>query len=144
MGRIFRLLGLIHRNEDFRAIQAGLQSSIGIERASAEELIETLLQRDAGRAVLGLTAPGDVEAKLAVANSNRSDRPIDHTSALRVLLKDGSRSVRAMALYYAGEIGVHCDQQDLSLAIPGDSADSPGELLKLQDRALEILRELYA
>ena len=101
------------------------------------------MSRHAGRAVLGLTTLGDVEAKLAVADSNRSDRPIDYSAAVRALLKDGSRSVRAVALYYAGEIGVHCDQQDLSLAMPEDSADSPGEPLRLQDRALAILRELY-
>ncbi|MEE8165479.1 MAG: Npt1/Npt2 family nucleotide transporter, partial [Myxococcota bacterium] len=86
MGRIFRLLGLIHRNEDFRAIQAGLRNSSGTERASAEELIETLLSRDAGRAVLGLTTAGDVEAKLALTDSKRSDRPIDTTAAVRALL----------------------------------------------------------
>ena len=107
---------------------------VGIVAARAVEIERQLAEK---------VANDVVEAKLAVADSSRSDRPMDHRAAVRVLLQDGSRSVRAVALYYAGEIGIHCDPQDLSRTIPEDSADSSGERLRLQDRALTILRELY-
>ena len=142
MGRIFSLLGLIHRREDFRAIQAGLQSSNANERASAEELIETLLTRDNGRTLLGLTMMENAEEEFVLADSNHDGGALDYAAAVRVLLQDGSRSLRAVALYYAGEVGVHCDDQDVSLATRDDSLESSGEPMRLQDRALAILREL--
>ena len=141
-GRIIMLLGLIYRREDFRAIQAGLRSLNATERASAEELIETVLSRTTGRAILGLTTRGNAQQQLAVADPNYDERDLDYTSAVLALVKDGSRSVRAVALYYAGEIDITFDLKDLPPVTSDDRRDSPREPARLQDRAVAILREL--
>jgi hypothetical protein len=141
-GRIFKLLGLLHREEDFRVIHSGLESLDATDRASAEELVETLLSREVANAVRGLTMTGSAEKMLAVADPTRKVQRTDYASTVQMLLKDESRSVAVVALYHAGEIGIDCDLKDFPSA-DSDRDDvsrrtDPG----LQDRALAILREL--
>jgi len=141
-GRLFKMLGLIYPNEDFRSIGSGLQSVVPTDRASAIELIETVLSREVGSAILGLAMDGSADALLAVADPGRKDRRLDYESAVRALLRDESRSVQAVALYHAAEVGVDCASESSMLT---DSDRSITELplsATLKDRALAILREM--
>ena len=141
-GRIITLLGLIHRRENFKAIEAGLRSTNATERASAEELIETILSRDAGRTILSLTARGHASQQLLLLDPDHAEEDPDYTSAVRSLSHDPSRSLCAVALYYAGEIQLEWDQEESLQALTRDPIESEEGHVSLQDRALAILRDL--
>jgi hypothetical protein len=143
-GRLFTLLGLLHRTEDFRVIQNGLESSSVGDRASAAELIETLLPVDLARAVLGLTAPRSTEARLEIADPSRGAKLIAFTEALKRLLGDHSHSLRTVAHYYAREIDFE-EAPDVG-ASPrpiGNDQDPPAPATwSLRDKAAAALREI--
>ena len=141
-GRLFTMLGLIYPDEDFRVIRSGLRSVLPTDRASAMELIETLLSREVGSAILGLVMEGSADALLAVADPVRKDRRLDYASVVSALLQDESHSVRAVALYHAGEVGLELDPETIQRAeSDADPVRGPSDLT-LQDRGLAILREL--
>jgi len=141
-GRLFTMLGLIYPNEDFRVIRSGLRSAVPTDRASAIELIETLLSTEVGSAMLGLVMEGSADALLAVADPVRKSSRFDYASVVRALLKDESHSVQAIALYHAGEIGIELDPE----AVLGLDSDRDAYVrssdLTLQERGLAVLREL--
>jgi AAA family ATP:ADP antiporter len=141
-GRLFTMLGLIYPNEDFRVIRSGLRSAAATDRASAMELIETLLSREVGSAILGLVMEGSADALLAVADPVRKDRRLDYASVVRALLQDESHSVKAVALYHAGEVGIELDTETIRGADSDADPDRGSSDLTLQDRGLAILREL--
>ena len=124
--RLFTMLGLLHPDEDFRAIREGAESGDENDRASAAELIETLLPRKAADGLLHLfsAATGDAE--------------LDYEAAVQWLMADGSLSVRAVALYHAGELGI--EEADGE----GSAGSGDGEVTEesLQERALSLLRDL--
>jgi AAA family ATP:ADP antiporter len=141
-GRLFAMLGLIYPNEDFRVIRSGLRSALPTDRASAMELIETLLSREVGSAILGLVMAGSADALLAVADPVRKGRHLDYGSVVRALLQDESHSVRAVALYHAGEVGIELDSETVREADSDGDPDRGPSDLTLQERGLAILREL--
>ena len=143
-GRLFMLLGLLHPEEDFRSIREGLQSENDKGRASAQELIETLLTRDAAAQVLRLVRgrqptlrPDGNEAAQPAADAR-------YEAAIRSLLIDDSRSVRAVAMYHASEIGIRIDADRADGASDGlESAVDAGRN-ELRERALSVLRNARA
>lgn len=124
--RLFSMLGLLYPEEDFRAIREGAESEDENERASAGELIETLLPRKAADGLLHLfsAASGDAE--------------LNYETAVQRLMADHSVSVRAVALYHAGELGVH----EGTGAGSAGSGESDAADDSLQERALALLRDL--
>ena len=138
--RLFMMCGLMIPQDDFRVIRSGLASSDPGDRSSAQELVETLLSKDVGDAILGLVMPGSAEALLAVADPGRKNRRLDYDSALHSLLRDESRSVRAVALYHAGEIGF--DARSEGPDAPREESDWASGSTSLQERGLAILRDL--
>lgn len=144
-GRLFTMLGLMNPSEDFRSIRSGLTSAAATDRASAVELIETVLSREIGTAILGLVMEGSAEALLAMAAPDRKARRLDYESVVHALLGDESRSVQAVALYHAGEVGIDFDPESLlAVDMDGDidtsSSKTTSSTTMLQDRALVILR----
>jgi AAA family ATP:ADP antiporter len=140
--RIFTLLGLLYQSEDFRVIHTGLESSDAADRASAAELIETLLPLGLARPVLGLVAPLTAEARLASADPARPSRLFDLSEALRRLLADQSRSLRAVAMYYAGDVEFTPTAGDLPVEAREDGQAATPTGLRLKDRAIATLREI--
>jgi AAA family ATP:ADP antiporter len=143
-GRLIRLLGLLQPGEDFRAIDEGLHSTVANDRASAEELLETLLPLEVARSIIAL-----VSTTSESSSKNEAGEPKDiearhvaeYCETLEGLTRDKSGVVRAVALYHAGELGIA-----LSHDRPGESRrdferDRDDEE-SLQERALEILRDL--
>lgn len=141
-GRLFMMLGLLHPQEDFRVIQEGLQGDDRTGRASALELVETLLPDSVSRAMLGLAIRDSSAAQVAVAGGRRKKHGIDYGEALRELLGDESTSVRAVALYHAGEIGLQLDRIDLQKSRSEEEGDRGRVDRSLQERALATLRDL--
>ncbi|NNL66615.1 MAG: hypothetical protein HKP30_10255, partial [Myxococcales bacterium] len=103
LGRLFMMLGLLHPREDFRVILAGLESEDETERASAIELIETLLEVDVGSAIIGLAAPESAEKRLQLVDPELEVSD-EYGAMVQSLLTDDSHSVRAVALYHVGEV----------------------------------------
>lgn len=138
-GRSFMLLGLLHPGEDFRAMRDALVHGTGKDRASAQELIETLLPREVATQILRLVAALRGEVRPGAEVPEATARTLLYESAIRTLLEDDSRSVRAVAMYHAGEVGIDLDD---SASIDPTNERNQGagrEALDLRDRAAAAL-----
>ncbi len=96
-GRLFRMLDLLHPREDFRAIQEGLRSASARDRASAAELVETLLAGNVAEALLDL-----VEGRRS--RGPRAATP--YGELIERVQGHGSETLGAVALYHADELGL--------------------------------------
>ncbi len=167
-GRLFMMLGIVFPNEDFGLIHDGLRSSDPNERASAAELLETLLPRDVAKPILRLARAGAARVPEPATDEKRpseqagppevaersekkksesgagSGPSIDYDRLIREIVRDSSRTLRAIALYHAGELGI--DMSDFR----GDSDDpsKPSDLdeeglLDNLERGLSAVRDLF-
>ncbi|MEZ4282075.1 MAG: hypothetical protein R3F21_20930 [Myxococcota bacterium] len=139
-GRLFMLLGLLHPGEDFRSIQEALEGENGKGHASAQELVETLLSRDEASQILrlvrglqGSAVPDSSEPEVAAADDA-------YAAAIRSLLIDDSRSVRAVAMYHAGEVGIRLDEGSGDASVDERAGEEAAERADLRERALAALR----
>lgn len=139
-GRLVLLLGLMHPDEDFRTISTALASGDVQERAHAQELIETVLSREHAEQVLRLLA-GDRRRGPGVVPADSPDA-LDraYEDVVKSLLRDDSLSVRAVAMYHAGEMGFAIDD-----VLDRDEADrgareGTGAVADLRERGLAVLR----
>ena len=133
------MLGLNYPGEDYRVIRDGLASDNVSERASAEELIETLLSTEVARGILGLATEGSIAAQ-RTASGPRVSEHMEYAELVRSILDDGSRSLRAVALYHAGEIGI-LDRQADSTGSLDDATAADG--LGAKERGLAAVRDLF-
>ncbi len=140
-GRVFMLLGLLHPDEDFHTIQGALRGEDEKARASAHELIETILARDVASQILRLVRGLRGEHRPGAREDAEAGRGERYEAAIQSLLGDDSRSVRAVALYHAGEVGIRVDPARAAGALDGRPAASEDESARLRDRAMEALRE---
>lgn len=104
-GRLFLMLGLLHRGEDFRSIRMGLRSASTKDRASAVELIESLLSQETAIALLDLTSGGFASAEQQGRRSSRR-RQEEEARVLEDVVALGSETLSAIVLYHAGELGL--------------------------------------
>lgn len=109
-GRLFMMLDLLHPREDFQLIRSGLIGEDKTDRASAQELVETLLDREVADALLALARGPSSRAASVVATDARAEAgpakaPITYSDLLGRLLTDASHTLRAVALYHAEELG---------------------------------------
>lgn len=143
-GRLFMLLGLLHPEEDFRSIQVALTSESGQGRASAQELIETLLARDVASQMLRLArgTRGEIRPVLA-ANETEADLG-RYEASIQSLLVDDSRSVRAVAMYHAGEVGIRLDPARAAAWLDDRGLESGVDGMDLRNRAMAALRGVQA
>ena len=126
VGRLFMMLGLLHPKEDFRLIRSGLLGEDATDRASAQELVETLLEHDVATALLDLVGIGEVPRPHEAAADSPDDQAdpsdqadlahhhdsefSDYVGLLARVLEDESQTLRAVALYHAGELGLDADE----------------------------------
>lgn len=196
VGRLFKLLGLMRPSEDFGVIEAGLVSDDRNERASAQELLESLLPRDRSRPLLALvrasvtgpspgaagsaapraasvpplgpasstsSASASAAATPATSSSASSSAdpaagvsavPVDgaatgglaraYADILQGICDSGSRTLQAVALYHAGELGLVTDSRGRALGAARTSGAGDERAASLQDHALGLLRDLSA
>ena len=103
--RLFRLLALEHRREDFKGIYRGLHSAVARTRASSRELLEHLLEPPLRTAVLALVEealPDD--ERLGRAGGLYARGPLDYEAVLALVLEDGGESLRCIAAHHVGEL----------------------------------------
>jgi hypothetical protein len=104
--RLFRLLGLTLRGEDLRRIYRGLRSTDAKLRAGSRELLENLVQPPLRDAVLALVDDAsDVRRLVAARPFYRAER-LDYDGVLAALLEQPSETVRCLAAYHVGELGL--------------------------------------
>ncbi len=135
--RIFQLLQLLHPEEDFRGILAGVDSGSRADQASGIELIENLLSPAMSRALLALLDSGPEATRWQRAVDLRRS-VVPYAALLHELTEDASESVRAFALHHQSELGL--------TAADGSPADVDAEranpLARLLDQALGLVERL--
>jgi hypothetical protein len=104
--RLFRLLGLLHRGEDFEKIYRGLRSASPKVRASSRELLEHLLPLDMRAPVMGLVDEGAELERLDHAPASYRPVRLAYDRLLFTLLDQPGETLRCIAAYHVGELGL--------------------------------------
>jgi AAA family ATP:ADP antiporter len=104
--RLFRLLALIFRGEDFKRIYRGLMSSKPKTRASSRELVENLLEPPLRDGVLALVDDEPDAERLARARPYYVPRLLAYEDLLATILEYPSETLRSIVAYHIGELGL--------------------------------------
>ncbi|MDH3458574.1 MAG: hypothetical protein OER90_17170, partial [Gemmatimonadota bacterium] len=128
--RVFRLLNLQTRNDDFLRIYRGLHSSRRESRAGSRELLENLVPVAVRRQLLDLIDDALDPASVAV-----EDRGVANAeTVLKEMVESQTESLSAVAAHYAAELGLVA----LAPVVEARPALSPGHGAAL-DHARERL-----
>ena len=106
MERLFRLLGLQYRREDFRAIHRGLGSVNAKVRSGSRELLENLLDTPLRESVLALVDDAPAELRLDRATAYYHAPALDYESVLVTLLEQPGETLPSLAAHHVGELGL--------------------------------------
>lgn len=102
--RVFRLLALQIRSEDFQRIWRGLRNDDAKVRSSSRELLENVVKSPVREAVLALAVEsGD---PLVASDPFYRAEPLDYETLLTRLLEQPGETVRCLAAYHVGELGL--------------------------------------
>ena len=105
--RVLRLLGLMHRHEDFDRIREGLSSDDPDTRIGAIELIENVVEPPLRGAIVGLCEKADDAIRMAQAGPYHVEQGLDYQALLLQLINESSSvAIRALAIHHAGELGL--------------------------------------
>jgi hypothetical protein len=104
--RLFRMLALRHRGEDFKGIYRGLHSSDPRARASSRELLENVLEPRLRGAVLAVVDDAGDAARLARAGEVYVPGVLGYEDVLSLILERGGESLRCVAAHHVGELGL--------------------------------------
>ncbi len=136
--RIFRLLYLLHPEENFRRIWLGLQSLSPSSRASSLELLDNLLPPNVGRAVLALVDRASPRERLISARSELAQQNLEYAALLGELIDDASTGLCGLAMYHVAELGLALPSQ----VVPTIDPAREGALARLHAHALALLERL--
>jgi hypothetical protein len=104
--RLFRLLALQHRGEDFKGIYRGLRAAEARARASSRELLENLLLPPLRGPVLAIVDEAPDASRLARAGDLYVPEPLGYEDVLRLILDRGGESLRCVVAHHIGEVGL--------------------------------------
>ncbi len=104
--RIFRLLALHFRDEDFRGIYFGLRNNDARVRSSSRELLENLVRPPLRVPLLALVDDAPDWERLQRAAPYYSPRLMDYETLLSRILDEPGESMRCIAIYHVGELGL--------------------------------------
>jgi hypothetical protein len=104
--RLFRLLGLLYRGENFESIHRGVLSSNPRLRASSRELLEAVLRPPLREAMLAVVDGAPWPQSSAVAAPYYEARTTGYEELLASLLQSPSESLRCMAAHHIAELGL--------------------------------------
>jgi hypothetical protein len=104
--RLFRVLGLLQRGEDFKSIHRGLRSANPKVRAGSRELIENLLAPPLRDAVLALVDDVPDAERLARAAGFERVETTDYDSLLAALLDEPGETLRCLVAHHVAELGL--------------------------------------
>jgi HEAT repeat protein len=104
--RIFRLLALQHRSEDFKGIYRGLRNPSAKVKAGSLELLENLVRPPLRDPLIALIDDAPDLERLARAVPYYQARPFDYEELLGLILEQPGESLRCIAAYHVGELGL--------------------------------------
>jgi AAA family ATP:ADP antiporter len=104
--RISRLLALQFRDEDFRGIYFGLRNNDARVRSSSRELLENLVKPPLRVPLLALVDDAPDWDRLQRAAPFYSPRLMDYETLLSRILDEPGESMRCIAIYHVGELGL--------------------------------------
>jgi AAA family ATP:ADP antiporter len=104
--RLFRLLALQDRGEDFKRIYRGLRADGARARASSRELLENVLAPPLRAAVLAIVDEGGGFGRLVGAPGFYEVRSLDYEGLLALMLERGGESLRSIAAFHVGELSL--------------------------------------
>ncbi len=136
--RLFRLLGLQYRGEDFEKIYRGLRNSSAKVRASSRELLENLVRPPLRDAILAAVDEVPDRARLPRAGALYRAVPLGYDDLLARLIEEPGETVRCLAVYHVGELGLASLRPRLE-AVRAESGAGLF-LLRVVERALSLLR----
>jgi hypothetical protein len=121
--RFFRLLQLLFREEDVRAIHRGLRNADRRVRAASRELLENLLEDPLRETVTALVDELDDQQRLArLGTASKIEPADDYASLLTLMVETGSPSLRSLAAFHAREIAIPVRAVNGPFAAAGRSA----------------------
>ena len=104
--RIFRLLALQHRSEDFKGIYRGLHNPSAKVKAGSRELLENVVSPPMRDPLIALIDDAPDFERLARAVPYYEARPFDYEELLGLILEQPGESLRCIAAYHVGELGL--------------------------------------
>jgi hypothetical protein len=104
--RLFRLLGLQHRGEDFGRIARGLHNLNPKVRASSRELLENLIRPPLREAVLSLVDDAPETLRAVSVEGYYVAEDLEYEGLLATLLEQPGETLRCLAAYHVGELGL--------------------------------------
>jgi hypothetical protein len=102
--RLFRLLALQHRSEDFKGIYRGLRAADPRTRASSRELLEHVLEPPLRGPVLAIVGEAPDEVRLGRASELYARDDLRYEDVLGLILDRGGESLRCVAAHHVGEV----------------------------------------
>ncbi|MEC7947090.1 MAG: hypothetical protein VX265_05945 [Myxococcota bacterium] len=108
--RLFRVLDLLHEDDDFEDLWRGALSEDPLRRASSLELLENALPSDFASPIIALLdgRGEELPGLRRLAPGEAFHRPLAHTydAVMREMFTSGSDSVQAIAAWHVGELGL--------------------------------------
>jgi hypothetical protein len=117
--RVFRLLALQYRSEDFKRIYRGLRSSDAKVRAGSHELLDNLLEAPLRGGVLALVDDVPPATRLLRGREYYRPAPLGYEDLLALLLEQTSETVRCIAAYHIAELDLKTFRPRLEALDPG-------------------------
>ena len=134
--RIFRLLALQHRGEDFKGIYRGLRNPSAKVKAGSRELLENLVRPPLRDPLIALIDDAPDVERLARAVPYYQARLFDYEELLGLILDQPGESLRCIAAYHVGELGLTAFRPRLESFRP---AETGFFLSKVIERTLALL-----
>jgi HEAT repeat protein len=136
--RLFRLLGLRFRGEDFEKIYRGLRNASAKARAGSRELLENLIPSPLRETVVAVVDDVPDGERLRRAGALYDARPLSYEALLALLIEEPNETVRCLAVYHVGELGLSALGPRLEAVRAERGAGL--FLLRVVERALGLLR----
>jgi AAA family ATP:ADP antiporter len=133
VGRLFRLLGLLHPQENFMRIYRSATSDDRTQRATGLELIENVLRPPMRGAVLGLVDDLPPRRMLSHGAHYYAAERRGYEALLEVLLSSPEGSMRELTFFHIGELEL-IRMRPVIVGLP-EAVKSSGDAL----RALELI-----
>ena len=135
--RLFRLLGLLQRSENFESIHRGVLSANARLRASSRELLEAVLKPPLREAMLAVVDGAPWPQSAGVAATYYEARATSYEELLASLVESPSETLRSVAAHHIAELGLVQLRPALLARRAQESALFVGRVLEKALRLLE-------
>ncbi|MBA2543612.1 MAG: HEAT repeat domain-containing protein [Deltaproteobacteria bacterium] len=132
--RLFGLIGLAYRSDDFTDIYRGLSSTRKEARATSLELIENILKEPLRRAVLGLVDDLPDADRLVAAGGYHTPLGLDYEGLLAHMLASTSESVQDLTVFHVGELRLTSFRAAIAKLPNREQRDDISRALEILDR----------